>query len=177
MVQTSEHRLPVSPAAAWSALNDVDVLRACIPGCDSLTAVSSSRFDVVVAASLGPVRARVSGELHVLLHDGLHPPAMYTLRFEGRGAITGRVRGEAQVRLEPRGADQTALSYVVHATLDAGIVQLAAHMIDRAAQELADEFFTAFDAYVRRPRAAVGACDAGSATDPLRVCSADARER
>jgi uncharacterized protein len=156
--QTSEHRLPVSPAAAWSALNDVDVLRACIPGCDSVTAVSSSRFDVVVVASLGPVRAKVSGELHVLLHDGLHPPAMYTLRFEGRGGITGRVRGEAQVRLEPRGADQTTLSYAARATLDAGIVQLGAHFIDRAAQELAHEFFTAFDAHVRRRKTDVQAC-------------------
>lgn len=151
MPTTTEHRLPVSPAVAWSALNDVDVLRACIPGCYSVTAISSSQFDVVVVvASLGPLRAKFSGELHVLPHDDLHPPATYTLRFEGRGGITGTVRGEAQVRLEPRGPDQTMLSYVARATLNGGIIQLGAHFIDRAAQELAEEFFAAFGAYVRR---------------------------
>jgi carbon monoxide dehydrogenase subunit G len=150
MQLTRERMLPVSPQAAWSALNDADVLRACIPGCDSVLAVSSSRFDVVVVASLGPVRAKLSGELHVLPHDDLHPPATYTLRFEGRGGITGRVRGEARVRLEPRGADQTTLRYSARATLDGGVVQFGAHFIDRAAQELADAFFAAFDAHVRR---------------------------
>ena len=121
----------------------------------SVTAISSSQFDVVVVvASLGPLRAKFSGELHVLPHDDLHPPATYTLRFEGRGGITGTVRGEAQVRLEPRGADQTMLSYVARATLNGGIVQLGAHFIDRAAQELAEEFFAAFGAYVRRSNVA-----------------------
>lgn len=147
---TKEQRLPVAHDRAWTALNDVNVLKACIPGCDSLTAVSSDKFDVVVVASLGLVRTKVKGRIRVEPHGEHRPPADYTLHFEGGGGIAGRVKGEAKIHLESCGDTETLLRYTAKATLDGSIIRLGARLVDLAAQELADDFFATLNVRMHR---------------------------
>lgn len=129
---------------------DASVLKACIPGCDSIKEIARDKFDVVVVASLGIVRTKVKGSIRVEPNDERSPPEDYTLRFEGGGGIAGRVKGEAQVHLESCGESETLLRYTAKATVDGSISMLGSRLVDVAAQELADDFFAAFNARMHR---------------------------
>ena len=139
-----ERRLPVHRTAAWNALNDPEVLRACIPGCESVEPVGDGAYAVGVAVALGPVRARFKGTLRV---EDVIAPASYTLRFEGQGGAAGFAKGSAQVSLAEDGPT-TILRYTVAAQVGGRIAQVGNRLIDSAALKLADDFFAAFEARV-----------------------------
>jgi carbon monoxide dehydrogenase subunit G len=135
--------LPVSQAQAWAALNDTEVLKACIPGCEALTQVDDQQYELLLVAAVGPVKARFKGRLAL---TDLQPPASYRLDFEGSGGMAGHGKGSAQVRLEPTGTDTCTLHYVATAQVGGKIAQIGSRLVDMAAQRMAREFFTAFDA-------------------------------
>jgi carbon monoxide dehydrogenase subunit G len=125
----------------WNALNDPEVLKDCIPGCESITRVSDNEYDVVLTARVGPVSAKFKGRMKVTDAD---PPRAYTLGFEGQGGVAGFAKGEATVTLTPEGAS-TKLAYSAKATVGGKLAQVGARLIDGVARQLAGKFFEAFE--------------------------------
>ncbi len=142
MELTSQQTLPVAQAQAWEALNDISLLKECIPGCDGITATGENLYEVLITAAIGPVKAKVKGKLQL---ENLQPPNSYTLRFEGQGGAAGHGKGTATVRLESTGPRSTVLHYTAHATVGGKIAQLGSRLVDMAAQKMATEFFTTFN--------------------------------
>lgn len=144
MEMTGEQRIPVQQEAVWRALNDLDVLKACIPGCESIAPAGDNQFDVALTAKVGPVSAKFKGKL--ALAD-LNPPHSYNLSFEGQGGVAGFAKGGAQVTLTPEGGD-TRLGYAVKANVGGKLAQIGSRLIDGAAKKLAEQFFVAFNKHV-----------------------------
>ncbi len=141
MELTSQQTLPVSQAEAWSALNDIDLLKACIPGCESITPTGDNAYDVALMAAVGPVKARFKGKLKLA---DLNPPNSYALQFEAQGGPAGHGKGTAQVRLEPASPGETVLHYQVHASVGGKVAQIGSRLVDMAAQKMANDFFENF---------------------------------
>jgi carbon monoxide dehydrogenase subunit G len=135
---TGERLLPVERATVWAALNDVEALKAAVPGCEALTRVDDSHLDVAVNAAIGPVKSRFKGKLE--LADVVAPES-YTIRFDLQGGAAGFSRGEARVKLEPSEAGATRMSYVVNASIGGKIAQVGSRLVDAAAATMADRFF------------------------------------
>ncbi len=144
MEMTGEQQIPVPQEETWRALNDIEVLKACIPGCESIVATGPDQYEVALTARVGPVSAKFKGKL--LLAD-LDPPNSYNLSFEGQGGVAGFAKGSAQVKLTPEG-ESTRLGYAVSASVGGKLAQIGSRLIDGAARKLAEQFFTAFNKHV-----------------------------
>lgn len=139
---SSQQTLPASQANAWAALNNIEVLKACIPGCESLTETEPGRYEVLITASVGPVKAKFKGKLGLA---DINPPESYTINFEGQGGAAGHGKGSAEVRLENTGPDQSVLHYTANASVGGKIAQIGQRLVDMAAQKMAAEFFDNFN--------------------------------
>ena len=140
MKLTEEIRIGAPREAVYAALNDPEVLRQSIPGCEELEKVSDTELSAVVRAKVGPVRARFRGDVTLL---DLNPPESYTLKGQGKGGAAGFARGEASVRLTEDG-DATLLHYDVNASVGGKLAQLGSRLVDNSAKSLAAEFFENF---------------------------------
>ncbi|MGH6939227.1 SRPBCC family protein [Hypericibacter sp.] len=146
MEMTGEYRITAPREAVWRALNDPDVLKQCIPGCEEIVKLSDTEMTAKVVTKVGPVSARFSGK--VTLSD-LDPPNGYKITGEGTGGAVGFAKGGADVKLTPDETGQgTVLSYTVNAAVGGKIAQIGARLIDGTARKLADEFFGKFSALV-----------------------------
>jgi len=137
---TGEQLIPASQQDTWAALNDPDVLKACVPGCESITRVNDNEYQVQMTARVGPVSAKFRGRLSLF---DIKPPQSYSLAFEGQGGAAGFAKGAAQVKLSPEGA-KTRLAYDVKANVGGKLAQIGSRLIDAAAKKVADEFFQNF---------------------------------
>lgn len=135
-----ERRLPAPRDAVWRALNDPEVLRECIPGCQKLEWISENVIDATIAAQIGPVKAPFGSRIEL---KDLDPPRSYTLVGEGKNAAAGFGRAEARVTLEEEGG-VTTLRYVAELKLGGKLAQVGARLIEGATRQLADQFFTKF---------------------------------
>lgn len=144
MEMTGEQQIPLPQQRVWEALNDPEILKACIPGCESITRVSDTEYKVVMTAAVGPVKAKFNGKL--LLAD-LNPPQSYSLAFEGSGGAAGFGKGTARVSLAPAGGG-TLLSYTAHASVGGKLAQIGSRLIDGVARKMADDFFEKFNAII-----------------------------
>ncbi len=133
--------LPADRPTVWAKLNDADVLKACIPGCESLEKTSDTDFHAVAKIKIGPVGARFKGS--ITLSD-LDPPNSYRISGQGDGGISGFAKGGANVRLEDADGGQTLLIYDVDAQVGGKIAQLGGRLIGSVAKKNADEFFANF---------------------------------
>ncbi|TAL04216.1 MAG: carbon monoxide dehydrogenase [Rhodospirillaceae bacterium] len=142
MEMTGEYLIAAPRPAVWAALNDLNILKAAIPGCQSMAALPDNQIEAVVTATVGPVKATFKG---VVTLSDLDPPNGYTIRGEGKGGVAGFARGGAVVRLAdaPGG---TLLSYKVDAAVGGKLAQIGSRLIDSTAKKLADEFFAKFGA-------------------------------
>jgi len=138
--------------ATWRALNDPEILRACIPGCETIERTGDNEFRVAVAAALGPVKARFQGKITI---EDIVEPASYTIRFEGQGGAAGFAKGAAHVTLGEEGTG-TLLGYTVDAQVGGRLAQVGNRLIDSAALKLADDFFAAFEKQVGGAAAETG---------------------
>jgi carbon monoxide dehydrogenase subunit G len=157
MDMTGEQLIPLPQQRVWDALNDPEVLKACIPGCESIEKVSNTEYKVAMTAAVGPVKARFAGKL--VLGD-LDPPRSYSLAFEGSGGAAGFGKGTAQVSLEPDG-DTTRLVYRASATVGGKLAQVGSRLIDGVARKMADDFFARFNQTVA-PKPAAAPAPAGA---------------
>lgn len=163
MQLTSQQTLPVDQAEAWAALNDIDLLRESMPGCESITPTGDNRYEVLFTAAIGPVKAKFKGKLELA---DLDPPKAYTIRFEGQGGAAGHGKGSAQVRLEPAGGASTVLHYAVNASVGGKIAQVGSRLVDLAAQKMAGDFFENFNAKLQARQAAAAPAAGAPAAPP-----------
>ncbi len=147
MDMSGSQRIAAPRETVWKALNDPDILRQCIPGCEDVQKVSDTELTAKVVAKVGPVSAKFSGK--VTLSD-LDPPNGYTITGEGSGGAAGFGKGGAKVTLEPDG-DATVLNYAAHAQVGGKLAQIGSRLVDATARKMADEFFTRFTAVVGGP--------------------------
>jgi hypothetical protein len=154
---TGENQIAAPPQKVWEALNDPEVLRQSIPGCESLEKISDNEFKAKVVTKIGPVKTTFNGE--VALSD-LDPPNGYTLSGSGSGGSAGNAKGSAKVQLTPQ-AGGTLLTYDVDAQVTGKIAQLGSRLIQSSAKMLAGKFFNNFETVVAGPPAE--AADTGRA--------------
>ncbi|MEW6395171.1 MAG: carbon monoxide dehydrogenase subunit G [Pseudomonadota bacterium] len=140
MTMSGEVELAASRETVWAKLNDPDVLKACIPGCEEMEKAGDNGFRAVARMKVGPVSARFSGK--VTLSD-LDPPNGYRISGEGEGGVAGFAKGGATVALSEK-AGGTVLKYDVEAQIGGKLAQLGQRLINGAAKKLADEFFSNF---------------------------------
>jgi len=138
MELTESYTLPVPQLRAWEALNDTAILKASIPGCDSIDPDGENAYAVVLSASVGPVKARFKGRMELTDVDA---PKTYTIVFEGQGGAAGFGKGKTHVTLAPEGDTATRLSYTATAQVGGKLAQIGSRLIDAAARKLAGEFF------------------------------------
>jgi uncharacterized protein len=146
---TGQQLIPLPQAATWEALNDTEVLKACIPGCEALDRISDTQYEIAMRARVGPVSARFKG---LMTLEDVDAPRGYTMVFEGQGGVAGFAKGQAVVALVPEG-EATRLDYSVKAMIGGKLAQLGARLIDGVARKLADDFFKAFNARASKPAA------------------------
>lgn len=163
MAIIGEYRIAAPREAVWAALNDPQVLKACIPGCEELTKLSDTEIDARVTAALGPVRSTFATRIQL---SDIKPPESYTISGEGKAAA-GFGKGSAQVNLTEDGG-ATVLRYSADLRLGGKLAQVGSRLLEGATRQLADQFFDAFakrlDAGATKQADAVAAETAESAT-------------
>ena len=147
MEMTGEQLIHASQADTWAALNDPEVLKACVPGCETIDKTSDTEYLVQMTARVGPVSAKFKGKLTLA---NVKPPHSYSIAFEGQGGVAGFAKGGADVSLEPEG-DSTRLAYKVKANVGGKLAQIGSRLVDAAANKVANEFFVAFNDKVGKP--------------------------
>jgi carbon monoxide dehydrogenase subunit G len=168
MEMSGEYRIEAPRDKVWDALNDPEILKQAIPGCDEIQRLSDTELTAKVTAKVGPVKASFTGQ--VTLSD-LDPPNSYRISGEGKGGAAGFAKGGANVSLEADG-DATILKYEVDATVGGKLAQLGARLIDGTAKKMAGEFFSNFAEVVGGPApeaaaAPAAAPAAGAVTGPV----------
>ncbi|WP_395688049.1 CoxG family protein [Caenimonas koreensis] len=154
-----ERLIPASVQRTWDALNDPETLKACIPGCESVTRTGDNTFESVVAVKIGPVSARFKGRLEM---TNVEAPRAYTINFDGQGGAAGFGKGSADVSLAAEG-DSTRLTFAAKAQVGGKMAQIGSRLVDATAQKLTEQFFTAFEEHLRPPAADTGEAAPASA--------------
>ena len=154
MEMTGEFRIPAPRQRVWEGLNDPEILKSSIPGCQTIEKLSDTEFTAKVLAQVGPVKANFAGK--VTLSD-LEPPQSYTIAGEGTGGVAGFAKGSAKVNLDEDGG-ATVLHYAVQAHVGGKLAQIGSRLVDGTARKLADQFFDRFAAAVN--------AETGAAAEP-----------
>ncbi len=140
MEMTGEYRIPAPRQKVWEALNDPEILKASIPGCEELEMTSDTEMTAKVTSRVGPVSAKFTGK--ITLSD-IKPPESYKISGEGQGGVAGFAKGGAEISLEEDG-DETVLRYTATAQVGGKLAQIGSRLIDSTAKKMADQFFTKF---------------------------------
>jgi carbon monoxide dehydrogenase subunit G len=155
MKMSGEKILKAPQAKVWAALNDPEVLRQSIPGCESFQKQADDTYRATVAAKVGPVQARFNGTVRL---TDLDPPNGYTISGEGSGGAAGSAKGGAKVRLEPADGG-TRLSWTADAQISGKLAQIGSRLIESTANHMAGQFFDRFSQIIagEEPRQASAA--------------------
>jgi carbon monoxide dehydrogenase subunit G len=168
MDMTGERRIPAPRQTVWEALNNPEVLKASIPGCESLEKLGDDQMRATAAVKVGPISARFTGKVQL---TDIDPPNGYRISGEGQGGVAGFAKGGANVGLVDD-ADGTLLSYQVNAQVGGKLAQLGARLIDATAKQMADAFFDRFSNQVRAMAPASAEAEAGqSMAEPIAVAT------
>ncbi|HEY2033702.1 MAG TPA: carbon monoxide dehydrogenase subunit G [Rhizomicrobium sp.] len=154
---SGRYLIPASPEIVWAALNDAEILKSCIPGCEKMTKTDATHFEAVVTLKVGPVKATFKGNVAL---ENLDPPHNATLRGEGQGGVAGFAKGEAEIVLTPENGN-TALTYTAKANIGGKLAQIGQRLIDGAAKQIADDFFSRFSGAIAAASAVGSAGPAG----------------
>jgi uncharacterized protein len=145
MEMTGEFRIPAPRERVWQALNDPEILKQAIPGCQTIEKVSDTEFVAKVVAKVGPVKATFGGKVNL---TDLDPPNAYTISGEGTGGVAGFAKGSAKVHLDADGSEATVLHYEVQAHVGGKLAQIGSRLVDATSRKMADDFFAHFAAVV-----------------------------
>lgn len=148
MEMSGEQLIPAPQAATWAALNDPEILKACVPGCESIDSTGENEYQVLMTARIGPVAAKFKGKLAL---SDIVAPDSYSIAFEGQGGVAGFGKGGAKVQLESvevDGKPGTKLTYQVKASVGGKLAQIGSRLVDAAAKKISEDFFKAFNAKV-----------------------------
>ncbi len=140
MEMTGERRIPASRQQVWDALNDPEILKQCIAGCEELEKTSDTAFSAKVTSRVGPVTAKFAGKVEL---SDVDPPNGYTISGEGQGGVAGFAKGGAKVQLADDG-EGTLLTYEANGTVGGKLAQIGSRLIDSTARKMADDFFDKF---------------------------------
>ncbi len=165
MEMTGEYRIPAPRQKVWEALNDPEVLKASIPGCEELVKISETELTAKVTTRVGPVSAKFTGK--VTLSD-IKPPESYKISGEGQGGVAGFAKGGAEISLEEDG-DETVLRYTATAQVGGKLAQIGSRLIDATAKKMAAQFFGKFVEQVTAATAAEAPAEAPAAEAPAEV--------
>ncbi len=163
MDMSGEYRIPAPRDRVWAALNDPEVLRQAIPGCEELTKTSDTELEAKVTAKVGPVKAKFGGNVHL---ENINAPESYSIVGEGKGGAAGFAKGGADVHLKEDGSD-TILTYHAKAEVGGKLAQIGSRLIQGTAKKMADDFFGKFSQIVGDSHAAAGAAAAAAPTGPV----------
>ena len=141
MEMSGEQLVPAPQKVVWDALNDPQMLKQSVPGCESIERIGDNEYQVLMVARVGPVSAKFKGKLAL---SDVKPPESYSISFEGQGGPAGFAKGGAQVRLSPEG-EKTKLNYDVKASVGGKLAQIGSRLVDAAAKKVADDFFRNFN--------------------------------
>jgi carbon monoxide dehydrogenase subunit G len=144
---TGRYAINAAPQKVWDGLNDPEILKVCIPGCEQLEKTSPTDFVATARLKIGPLSAAFKGK--VSLSD-LDPPNRCKLSGEGQGGVAGFAKGDAEVVLTPDGSG-TVLTYTAKASVGGKLAQIGQRLIDGAAKQIADDFFKRFAAALNIP--------------------------
>ena len=142
MVIEGEHLLPCNIAEAWQALNDPEILKLCIAGCESIESAGENRFECLITAKYGPVKTRFKSVLNV---TNINEPYSYTLTGEGKGGAAGFGKGKADVQLS-RDGEATRLRYQAEFSVGGKLAQVGSRLVASTTRKLANDFFSRFSA-------------------------------
>ncbi len=168
MDMSGSHRIEAPRATVWAALNDPEILRQCIPGCEEVVRQSDTEMTAKVVAKVGPVSAKFAGK--VTLSD-LDPPNGYTISGEGSGGAAGFGKGGATVTLADDGG-ATLLTYSAKAQVGGKLAQIGSRLVDATARKMAEEFFARFTRIVGPPPAEAEPAAGPAAAAAVPVASA-----
>ena len=140
MDMKGEYRIAAPREKVWDALNDPEVLKQCIAGCEELDKTSDIEFSARVHTRIGPVSAKFTGKVEL---SEIDPPNGYRISGEGQGGVAGFAKGGATVKLTEDGSE-TLLEYEANATVGGKLAQIGSRLIDATARKMADEFFGKF---------------------------------
>ncbi|CAK0766566.1 conserved hypothetical protein [Azospirillaceae bacterium] len=133
--------IPAPPPQVWAALNTPEILKHCIPGCETIEKISETEFQAIAVVKVGPIRTKFSGRLYL---NDIAPPRHYRLTGQGEGGVAGFAKGAADVQLFETEEGNAVLSYTVQAQVGGRLAQLGARLIDAAARSMATMFFERF---------------------------------
>jgi carbon monoxide dehydrogenase subunit G len=161
MDMSGEYRIPAPRDRVWAALNDPDILKQAIPGCEELVKHSDTELEAKVTAKVGPVKAKFGGNVRL---ENINPPESYSIVGEGKGGAAGFAKGGADVHLKEDGTD-TILTYTAKAEVGGKLAQIGSRLIQGTAKKMADDFFGTFSRVVGEGAAAAAAAPAGPAAE------------
>jgi carbon monoxide dehydrogenase subunit G len=141
MKMSGEKLLSLPQEKVWRALNDPEILRQSIPGCETFETVGDNQYRATVASRIGPVQARFNGNVRI---TDINAPNGYTLSGEGSGGAAGSAKGTAQVRLEPASGG-TRLTWNADAQISGKLAQIGSRLIDSTVNMMAGQFFDRFE--------------------------------
>ena len=169
MDMQGQRQLGVTQQQAWEALNDPQMLKQCISGCDKMELMEDGRYAVGMSVKIGPVSAKFAGKIELA---DVTPPESYTLKFDGQGGVAGFGKGVSQVKLTPN-EQGTMLDYTVNAQVGGKIAQLGQRLIDGVAKSMAEDFFAKFEAAMqeRHPKVEAVPLAASQTPDPVEASS------
>jgi uncharacterized protein len=146
MEMQGKRELAVTQQQAWESLNNPEVLKLCIPGCDKIESTGPDKYAIGMALKIGPVSAKFAGNIQLA---DINPPDSYTLSFDGQGGAAGFGKGSSKVVLTPLPSGGCELNYSVNASVGGKIAQLGQRLIDAASKSMADDFFKRFDSQMQ----------------------------
>jgi uncharacterized protein len=179
MEMQGKRELAVTQQQAWESLNNPEVLKLCIPGCDKIESTGPDKYAIGMALKIGPVSAKFAGNIQLA---DINPPDSYTLSFDGQGGAAGFGKGSSKVVLTPLPSGGCELNYSVNASVGGKIAQLGQRLIDAASKSMADDFFKRFDVQMQeRYPVAVAEVVSNKPNDPqeeaIRKTSGEAKPR
>jgi len=170
MELNGEQLIPASQQRTWDALNDPEVLKACIPGCETLERTDDGGFTATLALRIGPVSAKFKGRLAL---SDVQAPERYTIHFDGQWGMAGFGKGSAQVQLAPVDGG-TRLQFAAKAQVGGKLAQVGSRLVDAAAGKITNDFFNAFNARVQADAEAAG--EVVSVNSPAPLAPEDAEQ-